>query len=156
MVQLSQSGTKPDRLCDLRTGHCDIEAIETSSSVGQKCWSEKNVLIPRESRELLMSPMCRQILTFRPNFKLLWHASKWTLCLQKCWILLIYYVVRLQYNFHAHGKSKIIQLQVNILFFGRPIINRCDSATVHSLVLLQLFYFILIKYIINNYYYEIE
>ena len=43
---------------------------------------------------------------FRPNFKLLWHASKWTLCLQKCWILLIYYVVRLQYNFHAHGKSQ--------------------------------------------------
>ena len=42
---------------------------------------------------------------FRPNFKLLWHASKWTLCLQKCWILLIYYVVILQYNFHAHGKS---------------------------------------------------
>ena len=41
---------------------------------------------------------------FCPNFKILWHASEWTLCLQKCWILLIYYVVRLQYNFHAHGK----------------------------------------------------
>ena len=42
---------------------------------------------------------------FRPNFKILWHASKRTLCLQKCWILIIYYVVILQYNFHAHGKS---------------------------------------------------
>ena len=42
---------------------------------------------------------------FRPFFKRLWHPSKWSLCLQKFWILLIYYVMRLQHNLHAHGKS---------------------------------------------------
>ena len=42
---------------------------------------------------------------FRPNSKLLWCASKWTLCLQKCWILLIYYVVRLQIEKNSTGFS---------------------------------------------------
>ena len=42
---------------------------------------------------------------FRPFFKRLWHPSKWSLCLQKCWILFIYYVMSLQHNLHAQGKS---------------------------------------------------
>ena len=73
---------------------------------------------------------------FRQKFKLLWHAPKRTLCLQNCWILFIYYVVRLQqltclWEVPKAKKQVIISRKQPVLNTGvksqKSHVNRCQN-----------------------------